>query len=196
MFDKLLFKMETEVNHIFNNLNEENKRLINELNFANISLNVLIKCKKLSKRIYEKYDKNIDFEDKLKLKQLDEEFNSMALSVDEFMKQNDCIKTEEQNIFEIKDKDINRDTNETINESTVMSTENMDIISGLDVKSEPIFEIKKIANSLSTDVSPKIYYNTEISEETDKCAHSTEYYLTTEITKVIQCELCDETFFF
>ena len=34
-----------EVNDIFDELNDENKRSVNELNFANISLNVLLKCK-------------------------------------------------------------------------------------------------------------------------------------------------------
>ena len=184
-----------EVNDVFEEFNEENKRLVNELNFANISLNVLIKCKKLSKRIYEKYYKNIDSEDKQKLKQLDEEFNSINLSVDEFMKQNVCIKTEEQNIFEIKEKDINRETNEeSIIVSTVMSTEDMDIISEMDVKSETIFEIKDMTNSDSTDVSPHIDNNTEIRNEKKINDHSFLNNKTTKITKVLDCQLCDETF--
>ena len=179
-----------EVNEVFVDFNEETKRLENEINFANISLNVLLKCKTLSERIYKKYDKNIDSEDKQMLKQLDEEFNSMALSVDEFMKQNDCIKNEEQNIFEIKDNDIIRESNEEpINESTVMSTEDMDIISEMDVKSEPIFEIKDMTNSQSTDVSPHIEINREINVKT---CQSSEHLINSDITKVIQCESCDE----
>ena len=140
-----------EVNDIFEDLNEEIKRLKNEFNFANISLNILLKYKTFLKNIFLKYDQNIDSEDKQKLKQLDEELNSVVIRVDEIMKQNDCIKTEEPIIFEIKDN--NKETNQKlINGLTDMSTENMQLINEMIVKSEPIFEINCMTTNYSTDV--------------------------------------------
>ena len=102
-------------------------------------------------------EKNINTEDKQISKELDEELNSVILRVNDIMKQNDCIKTEEPIIFEIKDKEINRESNEeSINESTVMTTENMDVISELEIKSEQIFEVKDVTNIQLTYVSPYI----------------------------------------
>ena len=90
-----------------------------------------LNVKTLLKRIYEKYDRNIDSEDKEEFNCLNEELNSVIIRVDEIVKTIDCIKTENPNIFEIRD-----NNNETNKLSKDMSNENMDsnneIVSAID----------------------------------------------------------------
>ena len=175
-----------EVNDIFDELMDKNTKLLKELNFANIPLNVLLKYKTLLKRIYEKYDQIIDSEDKEEFNCLNEELNSVIIRVDKSIEQNVCIKTEELNIFEI------RDNNNKSNEETVMSTENIDIINEMVVKQS--FEINSKTKRQSNDVYPHINGNRNCGTVNNEQDKSTGNNNMTTITKVFQCESCDQTF--
>src|SRR5258708_15507158 len=72
---------------IFDDLIAENKRLFNELLFANKCLNVLMKFKSHLIRIYDKFETIIGPEDK-------QEFNELS---DEYKK---CIESRDENVFD------------------------------------------------------------------------------------------------
>src|ERR1700712_816455 len=91
-----------KVNDIFDELSEENKRLNEELMFANNCLNVLNKFKSLLNKICVKFETIIDSEDKQELNQLEDEFNSF-------------IKSKEQ-INETNVKEINGNIEENCNQ--------------------------------------------------------------------------------
>ena len=69
-----------KVNDIFDELSDENKRLNNELMFANNCINVLNKFKLFLNEISVKYETIIDSEDKQNFNRLNEEFNSLTKS--------------------------------------------------------------------------------------------------------------------
>src|SRR5260370_31462165 len=66
-----------ELNDIFDELREENKRLNNELLFANKCLNVLNKFKIHLNNIYQKFDSIIDSKHKQELNELEIEFKNI-----------------------------------------------------------------------------------------------------------------------
>ena len=80
---KLKYKTKTcflKVNDVFDELREENKRLNEELMFANNCLKVLDEFKRLLFRICGKFETIIGSEDKQELNRLEEEFNSISKS--------------------------------------------------------------------------------------------------------------------
>ena len=100
------------VNDIFDDLSEENKRLNNELMFANNCLKVLTEFKSLFNKICLKFEKSIDFEYKQELNRLENEFNSVINSREVF------IKTDDEN------RDIVREIDENTNELKEELSEN------------------------------------------------------------------------
>ena len=86
-----------EVNDIFDELSEENKRLNNVLMFANNCLNVLNKFKLFLNKICLIFESNLKSEDKQELNQLENEFNSIIDSKENLKENNVLI---ENNISE------------------------------------------------------------------------------------------------
>src|SRR5882757_9962154 len=105
MIKKLKFSeniSDIRVNDIFDDLIEENKRLLNQLLFANNCLN---KIKIHLNLIYDKYEKYIDFEYKTQFQEINEEFKQLLETnetIEEKSDENQCLKSDE-NINELNE---------------------------------------------------------------------------------------------
>src|SRR5882757_1662503 len=105
MIKKLKFSeniSDIRVNDIFDDLIEENKRLLNQLLFANNCLN---KIKIHLNLIYDKYEKYIDFEYKTQFQEINEEFKQLLETnetIEEKSDENQSLKSDE-NINELNE---------------------------------------------------------------------------------------------
>src|SRR5260370_24384833 len=95
-----------ELNDIFDELREENKRLKNELLFANKCLNVLNKFKIHLNKIYEKFDSIIDSKHKQELNELEIEFKTINKFKEIYVKSNEKS-NEKLNVNQIKTNESN-----------------------------------------------------------------------------------------
>ena len=138
-----------KVNDIFDELSEENKRLNNELLFANNCLNVLNKFKVLLKKFYERYETYIKLEDKQQLIELEEDFISINKSKDQI--ERTVIETEDLIENNVKEFTESIDENNELYDEKTTNGIKIDTNSQKSCKSMT----SNVNNILSENVFPK-----------------------------------------
>ena len=170
------------INDIFDDLSEENKRLNNELMFANNCLNILNKFKIILKRFYENYETFIKLEDKQHLIELEDEFNSIIEEQNEINEQktNKNVKNG-QKVSEDINEEINSpfdETNDSFEDqnsidfndnSDQLFEENQDSVTD----SDGSVDQKTVITNNVIENQQKLFI-TEISVETNSCESSDE----------------------